>query len=182
MVSWYNFYKTRVNSEEYLKYFKQRYKPMIDVIVGFVPSVICEEGVGIGSLAKSLSDLATVPLIYGFDNDPLMIELATLNLKETKSKIIIYEDDIIKPKTMIYSSLVCTHGVLEHLSDEDIKIITDRYERRNIKHRVHYVPTEKYGTPSFGDERLLPVHHWLNLVKPKDYIIFNEGHDLLLID
>lgn len=76
--------------------------------------------------------------------------------------------------------MVVTHGVLEHFEDEDIIAIMETYKDRNVRFHAHYVPTDKYEKPSFGDERLMPVSKWVSLTNPDYYIVDNAGCDLYL--
>lgn len=177
--NWKQFYKDRVNSG-YQTYFNERYKPMIDLIKDINPKYIREEGIGIGSVSKSLVDTEIV--CYGFDNNWDMLGLCQRN----NAKLLVYEDCILRPKIKYdfeesQGQLVVTHGVLEHFTDSEILGIKLRYMSARQK-RVHYVPLDKYKQQSFGDERLLSKEHWLSLLKPKDYILFNDNHDLLLIN
>lgn len=177
--NWKEFYEDRVNST-YQDYFEDRYKIMLDIIKSFDPKYVREEGIGIGSISKALNK-ANI-FTYGFDNNYHMLGLCQKN----NPGIFVYDDCILNPKILdegkdLYTDLVLTHGVLEHMGDKQISSIIDRYRKSRVK-RIHYVPLDKYDSPSFGDERLLSYQHWLNLVKPKDYILFNDEYDLLLIN
>ena len=64
-------------------------------------------------------------------------------------------------------------------------IITDwtefyrsRVNSERYPNSIHYVPLDKYEVPSYGDERLLPYEFWLDMLKPKEWALFNDGHDL----
>lgn len=177
--NWKGFYEARINSG-YQDYFNQRYAPMINIIKHMKPGFVKEEGIGIGSISKSLKD--TDIICFGFDNSFDMLALCQKN----NPKIQVYDDCILDPKVKFdrdecLNQVIVTHGVLEHFSDEQIKEISYRQRLCKPLGIVHYVPLDKYKEPSFGDERLLPYQHWLNLIKPKDYVLFNDDHDLLLI-
>ena len=173
--NWDEFYAIRVNSS-YQDYFEKRY----DVINSFNPRVVREEGIGIGSVSKAINKTKEI-FTYGFDNNKRVLKLCEENTPETYT----YYDCIVNTDKSAYKSiktdLVVTHGVLEHFSDYNIKKIINRHRSENIK-TVHYVPLNKYVKPSFGDKRLLPYEHWLDLVQPKDFLLFNDNHDLLLIN
>ncbi len=173
---WYEFYKARVNSD-YQLHFNDRYRVMIGYISGMKIQTIKEEGVGIGSLPKSL-EIERYTYI-GTDISEKMLSLCDENVHNF---IMSYQEDILNPKDILTRyDLVVGHGVLEHFSDEEIKKIWNR--QTTIGNNVmHYVPLDKYQCPSFGDERLLPYEYWLELVEPFDYVLFNNGHDLLLIN
>jgi 2-polyprenyl-3-methyl-5-hydroxy-6-metoxy-1,4-benzoquinol methylase len=173
---WAEFYQSRVNNKEYLRYFEKRYWPLFMAAKALKPGTICEEGIGIGNVSKILSTMIPNITCYGFDNSEDMLNLC----RENNPDAIVWHSDILKPVTVKHSDIVITHGVLEHFSDQDIRTILDRYKLMRTRH-IHYVPTNKYETQSFGDERLLSPMHWLKLMKPKDYVLFNDNHDLLLI-
>jgi hypothetical protein len=77
------------------------------------------------------------------------------------------------------ADVVHSHGMLEHFSDTVIRRVIDSY--RGIAHsQIHYVPG-LYPTPTFGDERLMPVERWWDIVKPSQIITFNDGLDYALV-
>ena len=76
--------------------------------------------------------------------------------------------------------MVVTHGVLEHFSDDDIMKIISTYDNDNVLFQAHYVPTDRYKSPSFGDERLLAPEAWNALIKPDYYILDNNECDLYM--
>lgn len=166
---WKDFYKERINSS-YQDYFNQRYKIMIDLAENLSSkNIIMELGCGIGSISKSLKSRGFNS--FGFDISEDMVDLANRNLGDSR----FYQGDIFKTE-FPEDILKITHGVLEHFSDQEIKSICNR-----CKNSLHYVPLDKYKTPSFGDERLLSYQHWIELVNPKAYVLFNDDHDLIFI-
>lgn len=173
--NYYLFYQNRVNSK-YQDYFEGRYKPLIDTLIFMEGDCIREEGMGIGSTFKALRNQGCGKMMYGFDNDDGMIELCRKN----NHLVSVYKDNILLPRSNPACDIITTHGVLEHFEDQDIKDIISRYNYKKKKH-IHYVPTDKYKTKSIGNERLLSIKYWLNLVKPTDYILFNDDYDLLMI-
>jgi len=190
-LEWPDFYQHRINSMAYEAYFAERYQKMLEFMHEIVPkhNLIVEEGVGIASLAKAFHTLYPDHAGFvGFDNNYDMLVLA---MKNTAGLDTIFAyDDILNSKwdkpdmqMGLTPQLVVTHGVLEHFTDEQIPSVLDRYANKGdeIKYSsLHYVPTDKYLMPSFGDERLLSVEHWLNLVKPTEWFTMNDGYDLVL--
>ena len=164
-MNWTSFYEKRVNTS-YQDYFEERYKDFLEFILMQKERIIIEMGCGIGSVSKYLKKHDICCL--GFDLSMEMVELANKNLNSNA----FYQDDIFTSKAN-KNRLKVTHGVLEHFEDD--KILEICFLHPNS---IHYVPLDKYETPSFGDERLLPVEHWLNLVQPKEYFIFNNNYDL----
>lgn len=165
MSKWFNFYQKRVNST-YQDYFEVRYLPLIDTIINLKPKTIIELGCGIGSLSKALVKKLDID-ISGFDLCEKMVQLANTNLGVD----FFYKEDILNSKS---NELCVSHGVLEHFSDEAILTIC-----KNHPNSIHYVPLDKYKIPSFGDERLLPAQYWIDLLSPKEVILFNNDHDLI---
>lgn len=202
--TWSSFYKDRVNNEEYFSYFCKRYNRFLLEILfninGF--STICpnlilkEEGCGIGNITKALSnvdksivnykDLKIDKIILSdLDND--MLRLCIENLSNIYNggyfknvPKIFNKENIFQDKFFESDTVVVTHGVLEHFNDVDIYKILSTYNDRNVLFQAHYVPTNKYTTQSFGDERLLSVEEWVSLVKPTYYIVDNNGCDLYM--
>lgn len=166
MSNWGNFYAQRINST-YQDYFNTRYDAFLRLVEELSNEKgIFELGCGIGSVSKALN----LPF-KGVDISTEMVRLANENTNSnnfyTKS---IFDVEFEKGLTYV------SHGVLEHFKDEDIVKITNKFAQS-----IHYVPLDKYKTPSFGDERLLPYEYWLELVNPVAYKLFNDNHDLLFI-
>ena len=164
--TWYEFYKQRINSG-YQKYFEARYEPFLDAIIQLRNiNGIIELGCGIGSVSKAIGGNFS-----GIDIDPLMVQLANQNTKTTNFSVGSIFEEMFPDST-----LKVTHGVLEHFEDSEIESFCS-----NCLNSIHYVPLDKYKNPSFGDERLLPYEHWLELATPKSWMLFNQDHDLMFI-
>ena len=165
-MDWYKFYQDRINST-YQQYFEQRYEPFLDAIKQLKNSQgILELGCGIGSVSKAIGGK-----FEGFDLDPTMADLSNQNTQTQNFR----QGDIFQ-ESWEHSTLKVTHGVLEHFSDSQIQNICER-----CGNSIHYVPLDKYKTPSFGDERLLPYEYWLELTTPVSWMLFNDEHDLMFI-
>lgn len=165
-MDWYNFYEARINSS-YQQYFERRYEPFLEVINQLKTSQgIFELGCGIGSVSKAIGGK-----FEGVDLNLGMVMLANQNTQTESFK----QGDIFDTLVEV-STLKVTHGVLEHFDDEQIQTICEMNPNS-----IHYVPLDKYKTPSFGDERLLPYEYWLELVCPVTWMLFNDDHDLMFI-
>ena len=173
--SWFNFYFDRVDSAEYTEYFKNKYSLLVGLVKSFLTcGLIKEEGIGIGSLAKVIGSG-----IYGSDICTNMLSLCRLN----NPGIQLFREDIIDAQGKKYlpdTFAVVTHGVLEHFDDHNILKILNSYHT-HVNFSIHYVPTDKYEKPSFGDERLLSTTYWVGTFKPFHYLLENDGKDLYLI-
>lgn len=166
MDKWSKFYRNRVNSN-YQTYFEKRYEPFLRFIQEQNNNTIIEMGCGIGSISKFL--LKKEFNCKGFDLSSNMVKLANQNVG-----IDIFTLGNIFAEHIPINVIGVSHGVLEHFSDEDILKIC-----KGKKNSIHYVPLDKYITPSFGDERLLPYEHWVELLNPQEYQLFNNNHDLM---
>lgn len=197
--NWPDYYKFRVNSLYYEAYFAEKYGLFIDMICkrldeGDITTII-EEGCGIGSITKQLFPKFPNIKYKLRDKDVGMLVLAEKNLScyidrdlyPKNGALLAGSDNISFTVYDIFNSngipvtpnaLTITHGVLEHFGDYSIELAIfnmNRYSRTQL----HYVPLNGYNTPSFGDERLLPASHWIDLLglhKP-NYII-KDNKDL----
>jgi trans-aconitate methyltransferase len=153
-----------------------RYKPFLDYIVSQHPTTIAEMGCGAANITKLLVDKIDSQH-FCLDADGDMLHLAersiSSNIKYTKG-------DIREFRTTQKFDVIHSHGVLEHLSDDDIKKTINNQLKMSNK-LIHYVPSHKYEVKSFGDERLLTVDQWKKLHKPTNILEFNNGFDYILI-
>lgn len=201
MSKWSEYYKDRVNNKKYENTFRRKY----DLFLGYIANRIGnslnkktgvweigikEEGCGIGTVSKLVGSFFAPYLFTFSDADPEMIKLCDTNNSlhipnsirdETKFTFLV-EDILSSGKTYTPNSFVVTHGVLEHFSTEDVRSIIEGYNGNDlVRGHIHYVPTDKYTTPSFGDERLCSVEEWVDIIKPTRHIVDNCGKDLYLI-
>ena len=179
-MSWHNFYADRVG-EGYTKYSATRYAPFIETVGHFVghQGTYLEEGCGIATISKILARKNSTASLWCSDISPEMIGLARLNTIGIPN--IQFLQASILDRIPGCSVDVCfSHGVHEHFCDSDIKMIV-RLQKEKAKVVVHYVPTDGYGERSYGDERLLSVAKWTELVNPECIRTFNDGKDLILI-
>lgn len=201
MSKWSEYYKDRVNNREYEEAFASKYYIFLHYIVKKIDASfdkksqirniwIKEEGCGIGTVSK-MACAWYAPYLFCFsDIDPDILKLCKQNNDSGISECIadgvnytyLIEDILSSDKMYKENALVVTHGVLEHFYPKDVKKIIDGYNANNkVIGHIHYVPTDKYLKPSFGDERLCLVEEWVDLIKPTRYIVDNSGKDLYLI-
>lgn len=173
MSVWSDFYLDRVGAG-YSNYARERYKPFLDELRDLKATKYREEGCGIGTISRILLTEGYRDIEL-FDLCPEQVELARQN---TFGALPVSQGDILayhSPTDVIFS-----HGVIEHFDDDKIRLILNR-QCETSKKVVHYVPTNGYSEPSFGDERLLPVEFWLDTFKPSGHRMFNGGCDLVLV-
>lgn len=195
-MAWYNFYAPRVG-HSYYAYAIEKYKPFLKEVEYYLNSrpgllLVREEGAGIATFSRYLLDAYQGVYFHLVDNDerlfPLMRNNLDMKRRDDTYRIHFENRDIRtlslnKDGAVQKADLIIGHGVLEHLEDEDILKVIDNQKRSLSSNGVivQYVPLDGHVYPSFGDERLLPLGHWLELTQPTDYVVFNEGKDLVMV-
>lgn len=181
MDKWAEFYESRVNDYGYIKYFKKKYEPFLRLLhqKAIRGSKVAEFGCGIGTVTKILHELNPMLTHTLYDNSYDVIRLAHENLIGVRD-VFITNLDIIQPNFIQLFDVIHSHGVLEHFKDKDIQRII-MHQLRMSDTLIHYVPSNKYKTPSFGDERLKSPEYWMNVCRPDKVVEFNDGYDLILI-
>lgn len=180
---WYKFYQDRQNII-YKKHIETRYEEFIHYIINSLPDKgkkpihIHEAGCGAANLSaalyKQLKELELNFHITLSDKCPDMLELAHENLSEGYKALIDMTKDRLPTADVIFS-----HGVLEHFDNQTItKIVANQLQSANKV--IHYVPSDKYSKPSFGDERLMSAEQWQEICNPTYIEEFNKGYDLIL--
>lgn len=137
-------------------------------------STFREEGCGIGTISRAIMTSVGEKNVQLFDYDKDQVELTKKNLNISH----VVQGNIFENHGKV--DCIFSHGVIEHLSDNQIFDILNR-QKAEAKCVIHYVPTNGYKTPSFGDERLMSVDWWIKNFKPTQHFTFNENKDLALM-
>lgn len=184
---WGEMYRSRIG-ESYPAYCRQQYRPFLDTIRSEIydlslsqPIVtVREEGCGIATITKILAqDTDPNGVIYSvMDIDADQVVNARASLRPLMQRVDIQLGNIMKPQKPV--DIIHGHGVLEHFSDVQIHNILER-QCREAGIVVHYVPLIGWGHQSFGDERLLPADHWVEIHQPYYWEVFNDGKDLVMV-
>jgi SAM-dependent methyltransferase len=183
MRSWPEFYAGRLEGTRYADYFKKRYAPFLDAIIGHVTNGdrLAEVGCGMASTTRALRDKCGIFSGYHcYDIDPEMVAMARANLDAVHNSAPV---DIADARLSIgcWPDIIHSHGLLEHFDDKDIQAILDAGRASgNPRRMIHYVPGDGYKVPSRGDERLLPLEFWRDTFKPTTTATFNSGLDYIL--
>ena len=155
---------------DFKEYFAVKACPIPGII-----QILKEEGCGIGNVSKAHylfgENKAKYYLLTDIDNTMLM--LAYKNLEGIPNKTFVNEN-ILDECVYEKDTLVITHGVLEHFSDENIAKIMAKYNNDRVKFHGHYVPLDGYLKPSFGDERLLSAMDWIHKINPSSIEMMNN--------
>lgn len=189
MKSWYDIYKDRMN-DHYSSHVKKKYAPFIKAIHDTMRPLhnveYVELGCGAGNITRALRELEPDSYFSLVDNCPKMLSLAIENNQSPNCQFSCA--DVSKYSHVSWDvnhSVVHSHGVLEHFSDEDIRSIITLADSTS-HHQVHYVPGAKYEKPSRGDERLLTVDQWSKILSTVDRPLkfeieeFNSGYDFII--
>lgn len=188
--SWPDFYRGR-GGYDYEKYCAERYKPFLGLVAARMRTMLDHSDEDIISVELG-AGTATVSTIIGrafpqanlivTDIDMRMIDMAASRLAEAclEANVLLYQADVTNSGCVpdnFDPTVVHSHGLLEHFDDATVKEIVDRHRPW---YQVHYIPG-LYPEPSFGDERLLPIEHWVGLLRPSRYYTFNGGLDYALV-
>lgn len=181
MIPWYDIYKERMN-DKYFKHIRYKYAEFIDELVSQKSDRYVELGCGAGNISKAIAERLPNSKLLIIDNCEKMLKLAEENVpKGISFTLDIFSMDTHWAYLREEGSIVHSHGVLEHYSDSKIRNLL-RFQSHCTQ--IHYVPGKKYKTPSRGDERLLSVSEWRNIIAPTklDFKIttFNAGYDFII--
>lgn len=188
MQDWYDIYKERMN-KRYTDHIARKYKTFIDAIIATESFTFIELGCGAGNITKALRQHPTHSTHLLVDNCPRMLSLALENNVSPMcsfvcSDITVPHNNLTFPR--LQKRTVHSHGVLEHFSDKQIQKILMNANLYAPK-QVHYVPGAKYETPSRGDERLMSISQWEDILSKVDIpqlkfevSTFNDGYDILI--
>lgn len=191
MSRWADFYRTR-DADRYLRYARTRYAPFLAIVQAAIRpgDTVIELGCGMGTITRALYDNgAPAKQFVMVDADNAMLGMAAYNSRYFhEDKIRLYANDARRiglPDTDTMHrgayDVAHSHGVLEHFSDEDIRAVVASQKRLGVWAAVHYVPGEKYDSPSFGDERLMTPEQWRDICDPHAIVPFNDGFDYALV-
>jgi hypothetical protein len=170
-----------------------KYAPFIDMIVklsGMSASYVAEMGCGPANVSRIVANKLLLTgggkshVLTDLHHD--VLDLARENVNTTDCHHNVFEfipHDLLSSDYSLITrrkpTLIHGHGVLEHFDDDEIQYILEK-QRMTAPNVIHYVPTDRYDKPSFGDERLMSVEDWVRIAKPNFKETFNDGHDLML--
>jgi hypothetical protein len=166
---------------------KRKYQPFLNLIIEGNPQNLVEAGCGAGHITRLLLGELPTSTFTCWDFDLQMLALASNNLAEmegrartTVKRVDITARGMGTSQSQERRTTIHSHGVLEHFNDRDIRrIISSQLSATN--NLFHCVPSSKYGSRSFGDERLLSPEAWKRVCNPTRIVEFNQGFDLALI-
>lgn len=177
MCEWTKFYEGRLLDENYLRYVQLRYRPFLSEICDSMKpgDRVIEVGCGMATITSILTGTSIFCGYRAYDLSPDMVHYAQINLGGYPVEV----GDARLPTGKL-PDIVHSHGLLEHMSDDDIRSVIDASRKDGARAAIHYVPGDKYERPSFGDERLMSLKQWVDICAPTDFFDFNDGYDYVL--
>jgi|GEM_PF-2658670 len=189
---WAEFHETALPYEQAVKL--EPFKTFLRVIEEFVLTnrieMLLETGFGTGYLMVALYEFLHSEIynlsIVGVDNSAGCVKrfeelvekkgfdfLSDGKILATINKI---SDDIFNSKVYegsIFAStkhgLIYHQGLLEHFSDAKIKELLE-LQTQNSFAVIFSIPSFFYGKQDFGDERLLTIEQWQEILTPFDFL------------
>lgn len=179
--SWPDFYQGRFTSAAYRSFVQFKYKTFLDFLEDSIEDNdnVLEVGIGTGVISSILNERNNTPAYFGIDIDQQMVTKA----RKQVGAGYVMQGDMCNVRSIQQFSPHVIHGmgVLEHLSDEDIKAHVMAARASGAFMLIHYVPGVLHVLPSYGDERLMDPLEWQRIAAPTETILFNDAKDYVLV-
>jgi SAM-dependent methyltransferase len=131
--------------------------------------------IGCGRGVHSIFLSCFVPNVLGIDNNVKLVEKARKNNSKFRGHARFSIRDAFKLDFAPGTFDVCfSQGFLEHFSDEEIRLLVEK-QLRIAKVMVASVPSALYAVRDRGDERLMRIEDWQQILKDFDTRMFSYG-------
>lgn len=131
--------------------------------------------IGCGRGLHSIFLSCFIPNVLGIDNNIKLIEKARKNNSKFRGHARFSICDAFKLDFAPGTFDVCfSQGFLEHFSDEEIRLLAEK-QLRIANVMVASVPSALYAVKDRGDERLMRIEDWRQILKDFDTRIFSYG-------
>ncbi len=178
--SWGDFYAKDTLTKNLVQTSANTHKEMFWIVKGYYPDKVREDGTGTGEMASYLSwpkqetdgreiNKHKIKSVQALDADPEVIKLVKSNIEATDGKVEVIEGNLLEHDDK--EDLIFSQGLLEHLSDEDMRKVVD-HQLECAPVVIHSVPNANYGKLDFGNERLLTDQQYYNIFKGYDIYIY----------
>lgn len=170
---WAKFHEKALPYERAIK--EEPFKTLIETILNFVSKYqmksLFETGFGTGYVVCKLASELKIK-IQGIETSNLLIQKAQLLSQKLNVPAHFYEGNIFKDETYLAFdsvSIIYHQGLLEHFSDTKIKELLE-LQTKNSFAVIFSVPSFFYSRQDFGDERLLTIEQWQEILIPFNLI------------
>ena len=173
--TWSDMYGRDMSQEE-IEENIDNHKEFLNIVMSGNPSKLVEVGAGSGVMAAYFSE--RVDEVVSVDNDKEVLEYAEKNCKRLSGAAKFKEEDAFNMSFDDNSfDVAFSQGFFEHFSDDDIRRLL-KEQLRVAKAVVFSVPTAYYRNRDFGNERLLSVGKWRDILK--DFNVADDREYLYL--
>ena len=160
--SWGDFYEGAGGVDYFLDHIAI-HKDFLKEILKRKPATALEAGCGSAIMSVFLS--MTGIRVTGCDRDEEVLQKAAQTAKSWKTPVQFVKEDLLNLSLLQNSFDVSfSQGVLEHMSDEQIRKSCAEILKVSPVF-IFSVPSVHYKHQDFGDERLLPLADWKNILK-----------------
>lgn len=138
--------------------------PLFDAIAECRPGKILEVGSGTGAMCTFLSHLGYE--VTSLDNDAKVLERAKRFSDDMRGHCRFVQGDAAQLSKLFSSGafdVAFSQGFFEHFSDVEIRAFV-REQLAAASTVIFSVPSKYYGTQDYGNERLLLVEDWRNIL------------------
>ncbi len=162
MDAWARFYQRPISWGRHIKSVVA-YWPLVWRAVAMRPRHVLEVGTGSGTLSIFLSRLIQDVVTADFSRGVLAV--ASQNNRRLLGRLKPVQADAFKlPFRDGYFDLAFSAGFFEHFTDQEIHKLLG--EQLRVANRVLFaIPNANYGQQDFGNERLLPLARWEEMIK-----------------
>lgn len=181
MTPWFDIYRERMN-DRYRQHVATKYAPFLEALYKTHGWKFTEIGCGAGNVTRILREMHQgADFDYHLiDSCPKMLGLA---LENNPVPNCTFSCADITGKSVNETSLIHSHGLLEHFDDANIRYVIENM-LQCAPVQIHYVPGAKYEQPSRGDERLMSPDQWKHILRRLGRFVtvstFNDDFDILI--
>lgn len=167
MKKWEDHYSSDLNLEEYLKNLSG-HSTLFEHIIKENPEKILEIGVGSGSMSILLSHLGFT--VTGADNNEIVLKNASKLSEKLNGNVEFVKADaynLFEKFRSEYFDIIFSQGFFEHFDDENIEKLI--LEQLKVGKAIFIsIPSNFYPKKDMGDERLMSVNEWKNILDKMD--------------
>lgn len=167
-LSWQEFYGETINAKKFIRRVLCNLE-LIFLIIKRSPSAVIEIGTGTSALSAFISWF--LPTVIAIDNDKEVLQRAKLNCKVFGRNVnFVVADALYMPFKNESVSLCFSQGFFEHFQDKEINELLKEQIRVSREAILFNIPSDRYPSKPFGNERLLSPKEWLKIIKANSSI------------